>query len=313
MSQTLEILYVPDCPNLAPMLAHLRQVTDLPIATHEISTTSDAAAAGMSGSPTLLVNGVDVFADRGQPADGPACRIYRDEHGAVVPVPSVAQLRQALATAELTAWRDRAHPHDLAEQAVHRAILRAFVDTGRPPVHRDLDPVTEGSGRSTTEILAALHDLDAIRLDRAGRIAVAYPFSATPTRHRVWIGGGVVVYAMCAVDALGIAATLGGPTRIESADATTGQPIAVTMAAGRTSWSPAAAVVFLSAKAGSGPSATCCCDDVNFFADETTARNWAAHQEFSGQILTQADAEALGTRLFGTLLAPASHPATYQG
>ena len=301
MRPTLAILHVPDCPNLAPMLAHLRQVTDLPIATQEISTTSEAAAAGMSGSPTLLVNGVDVFADPGQAGYGPACRIYRDQDGAVVPVPSVAQLRQALATAELTAWRNRAHPRDPAEQAVHRAILRAFVDTGRPPVHSDLDPVTEGSGRGTTEILTALHDLDAIRLDRAGRIAVAYPFSATPTRHRVWIGGGVVVHAMCAVDALGIAAMLGSPTRIESADATTGQPIAVTMAAGRTSWSPTAAVVFLGARSGSGPSATCCCDDVNFFADQTTARDWAAHQEVSGQILTQADAEDLGTRLFGTL------------
>lgn len=303
MSVTLEVLHVPGCPNLAPMLARLRQLTDLPVATREISTASEAAATGMTGSPTLLVNGVDVFANRGPAGSGVACRIYRDEQGTAVPVPSVAQLRQVLASAELTAWRDRARPQHPAEQAVHRAILRAFADTGRPPTPSDLAPVTQGSGRTTTEILAALHDLDAIRLDPRGHIAVAYPFSAIPTRHRVWIGDGAVVYAMCAIDALGIAAMLGGHTRIESVDAATGQPIAVTMTAGRTSWSPTGAVVFLSAEAGNGPSATCCCDDVNFFADTATARRWVtAHQGLAGQILTQADAEDLGIRLFGTLL-----------
>jgi hypothetical protein len=39
-------------------------------------------------------------------------------------------------------------------------------------------------------VLTALH-VDAIRLDPDGQIAVAYPFSATPTRHRVRIGGHV--------------------------------------------------------------------------------------------------------------------------
>jgi len=306
MRPTLEILHVPGCPNLAPLLAHLRRVTDRPVATREISTASEAAATGMTGSPTLLVNGVDVFANGGPAALGVACRLYRDEHGAVAPVPSVAQLRQVLASAELTAWRDLARPQDPTEQAVHRAILRAFATAGRPPTPSDLDPVTQGSGRGTTEILAALHNLDAIRLDQDGHIAVAYPFSATPTRHRVRIGDGAVVHAMCAVDALGISAMLAGHTRIESVDAITGQPIAVTMTAGHTSWSPTEAVVFLSAKAGSGPSATCCCDDVNFFADAATARRWVtAHQGLPGQILTQADAEDLGTRLFGTLLASA--------
>jgi hypothetical protein len=58
-------------------------------------------------------------------------------------------------------------------------------------------------------VLTALHDIDAIRLDPDGQIAVAYPFSATPTRHRVRIGGHVDVYAMCAIDSLGVAAMLG--------------------------------------------------------------------------------------------------------
>jgi hypothetical protein len=60
-------------------------------------------------------------------------------------------------------------------------------------------------------VLTALHDIDAIRLAPDGQIAVSYPFSATPTRHRVRIGAPgnnvVDVDAMCAIDALGISAS----------------------------------------------------------------------------------------------------------
>jgi hypothetical protein len=65
-----------------------------------------------------------------------------------------------------------------------------------------------------------LHELDAIRLGRQGQIEVAFPFSASPTRHQVQIrhraGRETRVYAMGAIDALGIPAMLGRDTRIES-------------------------------------------------------------------------------------------------
>lgn len=101
MSVTLEVLHVPACPNLAPLVEHLREVTDRPVTTREISDAAEASVAGMSGSPTLLINGRDPF-----PAptlqgggSGVSCRIYRDEHGHVVAAPSVEQLRAAPAGA----------------------------------------------------------------------------------------------------------------------------------------------------------------------------------------------------------------------
>ena len=66
MCVTLEVLHVPDCPSLLPMLQRLRVVTDLPVTTREITTDGDAAAAGMNGPPTLLMDGVDPFAEPGQ-------------------------------------------------------------------------------------------------------------------------------------------------------------------------------------------------------------------------------------------------------
>ncbi|TCN44842.1 alkylmercury lyase-like protein [Kribbella orskensis] len=109
---------------------------------------------------------------------------------------------------------------------------------------------------------------------------------------------------MCAIDALGIAAMLGRDTRIESVDVTTGQPIIITTTSGHTDWEPAAAVVFIGADAGVGPSADCCCGYLNFFIGQASAEAWTRnHPGIPGQILNQTQAEDLGTRLFRPLLA----------
>jgi hypothetical protein len=83
------------------MLDRLRQATDLPVAVRELATDHAAAAAGMRGSPTLLINGRDPFAHAAAPdrGFGLSCRIYRDEHGRAVPAPSVTQLRNAITEA----------------------------------------------------------------------------------------------------------------------------------------------------------------------------------------------------------------------
>ena len=62
-----------------------------------------AAAVGMTGSPTLLVDGVDPFAEPGL-APSISCRLYRDECGAQG-APSVAVLRHVLnAAGSSRAW-----------------------------------------------------------------------------------------------------------------------------------------------------------------------------------------------------------------
>ncbi|MFI7063776.1 alkylmercury lyase family protein [Kribbella sp. NPDC050124] len=320
----LEVMHVPDCPNLPPLLERLAKVTDLTVTTRLIETDEDAARFGMAGSPTLLIDGVDPFAPVGGSEFGLSCRLYRGPDGHTVAAPTVEQLRTALTSAEqhqskppgevLSEWRTRAQPLHPVERAVQQAILRSFAATGHPPVRGALDGVTAGSGRSTDDVLTALHEGDAIRLATNGEIAVAYPFSATPTRHRVRIGipgtaDGVNVYAMCAIDALGIAPMLGRETLIESVDITTGRPVTVTTRDGRAIWEPATAVVFVGATVGGGPSVDCCCDYLNFFTDHAAADAWiTSHPHVPGQVLNPAEAEQLGARLFGPLLDPTTVP-----
>lgn len=95
----LTILSVPGCPNavlLDERLAIvLRGLTGISVSREVISDESDAAQRGMRGSPTLLIDGVDLLADARQQA-GLSCRLYRDDDGRLSGAPSAWQLERAI-------------------------------------------------------------------------------------------------------------------------------------------------------------------------------------------------------------------------
>jgi hypothetical protein len=98
----LTILAVADCPN-APVLenrlaAVLSNRAGVTLSHQVISDESQAARWGMHGSPTLLIDGTDPFAQPGQPP-GMSCRLYRDATGQTSGAPSVDQLRQVIGQA----------------------------------------------------------------------------------------------------------------------------------------------------------------------------------------------------------------------
>jgi hypothetical protein len=96
----LEVLHVPDCPNTAVLTDRLETLIigrgDVVVEHRVIRDQPEAVARGMTGSPTLLVDGVDPFAAAGQ-SPSLSCRLYVDEAGAVSGAPSLVQLRSALA------------------------------------------------------------------------------------------------------------------------------------------------------------------------------------------------------------------------
>jgi len=172
---------------------------------------------------------------------------------------------------------------------VHQAVLRSFVHTGIAPDMPSL--ARHAAPFEVSQVLAELADGDFVCLDDAGQITAAYPFSALPTRHRVRISGAATVFAMCAIDALGISAMTGRPVVIESADPSTGEPITVHVDGTTGTWNPATAVVYVGRTGGkcAGPSASVRCGHMNFFATRTAASAWAAsHPEITGGILSQA-------------------------
>jgi hypothetical protein len=202
-------------------------------------------------------------------------------------------------------------------RAVHQQVLLAFAESGHSPARSVLEAAAARYARTAAGVLADLHVGDFIQLDEAGRMSAAYPFSAGPTPHVVRIDSGPRVYAMCAIDALGMAAMLGRAVTIASADTRTGQPImvAVTKNGTAATWEPASTVVFEGCLASCAdglarPAAQVSCGHVNFFATQASAAAWAAaHPEVTGEVLGQAAALRLGREIFGPLLADAPQAA----
>lgn len=93
----LTILHVPDCPNVTTLQDRIgRLITADDVVTLRVVDSEDLAAeVGLTGSPTLLIDGVDPFAEPGRPANL-SCRLYRDADGNLAGSPSLAQLRHAL-------------------------------------------------------------------------------------------------------------------------------------------------------------------------------------------------------------------------
>ena len=95
----IALLYFDDCPNWKVADERLAAIAaeraDLKVTRHLVDTPEEAERVGFHGSPSILVNGVDVFAEA-DTGVGLSCRVYRTPDGPAG-APTVEQLRAALA------------------------------------------------------------------------------------------------------------------------------------------------------------------------------------------------------------------------
>ncbi|MEV0726603.1 alkylmercury lyase family protein [Micromonospora purpureochromogenes] len=307
-----ELRSVPDCPNLAPARHELRTALadlGLPLA---VAT----EVVGDYPSPSILINGVDVMGGIGE--GSAACRLDLPTGERIR-----AALRQAIGAEPATALTEQsrvdccAQPGNAirtdrprrAEQLpdslrqVHRAILRHFAATGTAPTDADIRAGINAPDLDTAKALRELAREDLVAVDNAGRLVAAYPFSPTPTPHVVSFGD-VEVYAMCAIDALGMPFMLGTDATITSADPDTGQPVRVTITNGAATYQPAEAVIVYAATGDSGRSVDTCCSTINFFTSASNAQAWiTTHPNLAATVLDQDQAVTLGRDIFEPLLA----------
>lgn len=95
----IQILYVPDCPNLASARSRVQAAlhdagVHASVEEIEVASFDDAERLGMHGSPTVLIDGHDPFASEDEVSL--SCRLYRSEAG-LAGSPTVAQLTAVLA------------------------------------------------------------------------------------------------------------------------------------------------------------------------------------------------------------------------
>lgn len=95
----IALLYFDDCPNWKIADQRLAAIAaerpDRTVSRHLVDTLEEAERVGFHGSPSIVVDGVDVFAEP-DAGVGLSCRVYRTPDGPAG-APTLEQLRAALA------------------------------------------------------------------------------------------------------------------------------------------------------------------------------------------------------------------------
>lgn len=146
---------------------------------------------------------------------------------------------------------------------LHRTLMDGVLSIGAVPGSDDLACSAGIDPAHIPAHLAALAAADYLSLDADGRVACLYPFSPTPTLHMVVIGGRRR-YAMCSIDALGMAAMLGQAVEIESVCADCGTPIRLEVAPGTVIRAQPAETVVLARRSDNEPACETCCPFTRF-------------------------------------------------
>jgi hypothetical protein len=315
----LQILHVPDCPNAAVLAARLDEVlagrADVAVEQVDVADQDEAAALGMTGSPTLLVDGNDPFAVPGVSASM-SCRLYVDDTGTVSGAPSASQLRAVLAghrptTARregltLAGWRaagtgSRQAALPPALRSLHQAVLRHFLNEGDAPDIGWIRGQASGLGVDPDAAIGQLTAADLVHFDRPS-------------------GGGVPVLR-CAERTPGAAGQQspgvgdvrdrrpgypadGRPRHHDHRGrSSTGEPVTVEAHDGRWLWTPASTMVLVAQTAASGPSVECSCGHVNFYTRAEQADAYLDdHPALNGRVIDQRTAVELAGGVFGGLL-----------
>ena len=98
----VELLWWEGCPSTERALTAVREaLTDLgldgvEVRMQEIKDDGDAEETRFVGSPTILIDGVDLVPVAANEQIGLSCRVYRRRDGRVSPIPDPDDLREAL-------------------------------------------------------------------------------------------------------------------------------------------------------------------------------------------------------------------------
>lgn len=129
-------------------------------------------------------------------------------------------------------------------------------------------------------------------------VTAVYPFALEPSGIRVTIEGQER-FAMCAIDALGIASMLSTPVEINATCPQSGEPLSLSVALdGTVSTMPSDVVVVRRRQGGSAHLSRCAA--TRFFASGDAAERWRAESGDAGDlILSPDDAFAEASLIFG--------------
>ncbi len=244
----------------------------------------------------------------GEPATEIRPGVFRPDWSAVTKPAAREALggRMAARAGLLDAW---SHTLGADEDLVWRAVLHLYADKWRAPRPDEVAAEAGIAGDHVAALLRGLQRRDLVGLDPgSGAIRHAYPFTESATGHQVKFRGHSL-YALCAIDALGIAGMYGTDVLVRSPCRSCGETVHVATAdKGRMlrEVAPAGAVVWYDF-AFSGSAAASSCTATAFFCSDDHLRRWLDGQtpRREGARLAMDEALEMGRAIFGPVLAEA--------
>jgi mercuric reductase len=202
---------------------------------------------------------------------------------------------------------------------LHHAILRSFRDRGRALTREEIAAFL-GGDEAAARAVAMLGSFDLVIRNelvlrdantnqlvvfdaKGGEVVGAYPMTSEPTAHKVTIGAHTL-YAVCAVDALAIAAMFSIETLIDSRCHVTGEPVSIhqrgkSIVEAR----PSDAVqVGVRWQRLVDCAAHVLCRQMVFLKDRATAFAWLQADPLSKEVFTLEEAIEFGDAFFRPLL-----------
>lgn len=166
----------------------------------------------------------------------------------------------------------------LSEKEVLKFIFNFVLKSGKTPTPKEIARATKSSDKDIIHILDELESNDLLlRREGTQEIISIYPFSMEVTHHQIFLEDGKRLFAMCAVDALGMPAMFDKDIRIVSRCEKCKQKITVEIRNEEiVSKSHPTTLIWRTSRKEGRPSAETCCPEINFFCSEEHVKEWKA-------------------------------------
>ncbi len=163
------------------------------------------------------------------------------------------------------------------EKAALGHIFRSIIQSGNAATVDELRVYMDKSEKNVKGILDDLEKKDLL-LRRKGtqNIVSIYPFSLRPTKHKVILEDGKRLFAMCAVDALGVPNMFKKDVKVISECARCGQKVTVEVKNQEIAAKSHPQIMIWNLEAREGTAAETCCPIINFFCSDDHFREWAS-------------------------------------
>lgn len=161
------------------------------------------------------------------------------------------------------------------EMEILRNIFESVLASGRAPTIQEMTTSLERSGEEVVRAIDGLESKDLLlRGENKQEIISVYPFSLTPTKHQLFLENEKKLFAMCAVDALGMPVMFNRNVKIVSQCEWCKQKISIEIEDGEIVSESHPDITIWSPEHQETPPAETCCPKVNFFCSKKHLEEW---------------------------------------